>query len=94
MERVCCEITADGTSAVCDAERGVLCLWRWSATANMYWRAVHLTLRVPESPLPNVVCVPHASVLQSAPITHVLLAAESSRRWYSSLLSPMVKATI
>lgn len=38
------------------------------------------TFSVLESPSPNVLCLPHASVPQSSLMTHVLLAAESSSK--------------
>jgi hypothetical protein len=47
-----------------------------------------------ESLVPKILCRLHAAVVQSWLITHVVLAAESRSRWYSSLLSPSVTATM
>lgn len=94
MYRVSREGATDGASAVGYTEGCVLRLSLVSALLYGKPSSRARTLRELESPVPNVVCVPQAPVLQSCPMTHVLLAAESRSRWYSSLLSPMVTATM
>jgi hypothetical protein len=88
------EEAGDGAGAVGYAEGGGLGLSQMSVSRTGVWEEERRTLSELESPEPNVLCVLHAALAQSCAMTHVLLAAESRSRWYSSLLDPMVTATM